>query len=37
MHAVAPLRAGAAVDRKTLRLMAVPALWPRPERVNSKP
>jgi hypothetical protein len=37
MHYVAPVRVVAAVDPKTLRLMALLALWLRPERVNSKP
>jgi hypothetical protein len=37
MHYVAPVRVVAAVDPKTLRLMALLTLWLRPERVNSKP
>ena len=36
MHDVAPVRAVAAVDRKTPRLMAVPALWLPAEKARSK-
>lgn len=36
MHYVPPVRAAAAVDRKTLRLLAVLALWLRAEKSTSK-
>nr|MBB5292304.1 hypothetical protein [Brevundimonas basaltis] len=36
MHYVAPVRAVATVDRKTLRLLAVPALWLRSDKSTSR-
>ncbi len=36
MHYVPPVRAVAAVDRKTLRLLAVPALWLKAEKATSR-
>ena len=36
MHYVPPVRAVATVDRKTLRLLAVLALWLRAEKATSK-
>ena len=36
MHYVAPVRAVATVDPKTLRLMAVLALWLRADKARSK-
>ena len=35
MHYVAPVRRGATVDRKTVRLLALLALWLRPEKATS--
>ncbi len=37
MHYVPPVRAVASVDRKTLRLMALLALWSRSDKARSKP
>ena len=37
MHYVPPVRAVAQVDPKTLRLMALLALWLRAEKANSRP
>lgn len=37
MHYVAPMRAVATVDQKTLRLLALVALWLKTEKANSKP
>lgn len=36
MHYVAPVQAVASVDRRTLRLMAVLALWLRADKARSK-
>jgi hypothetical protein len=36
MHYVPPVRAVAAVDRKTLRLLAVLALWLKAEKATSR-
>ena len=36
MHYVAPVRAVAALDPKTLRLMAVLALWLRADKARSR-
>lgn len=36
MHYVAPMRAVATVDAKTLRLLALVALWLKTEKANSK-
>lgn len=36
MHYVPPVRAVASVDRKTLRLMALLALWTRADKARSK-
>jgi hypothetical protein len=36
MHYVAPVRAVASVDARTLRLMAVLALWLRADKARSK-
>ncbi len=35
MHYVAPVRAVATVDRRTLRLLALLALWLRPGKATS--
>ena len=37
MHYVPPVRAVAQVDPKTLRLMALLALWLRAEKAKSRP
>ena len=37
MHYVAPVRAVAAIDRRTLRLLALLALWLRSEKATSRP
>ena len=37
MHYVSPVRTVTTVDRKTLRLLAVLALWLRSEKTTSKP
>jgi len=36
MHYVPPVRVVASVDRKTLRLLAVLALWLRSEKATSR-
>ncbi len=36
MHYVAPVRAVAKVDQKTLRLLAVLALWLKTDKATSK-
>ena len=37
MHYVAPVRAVAAIDRRTLRLLALLALWLRSGKATSRP
>ena len=37
MHYVPPVRAVAAVDRRTLRLLALLALWLRSGKATSRP
>ncbi len=35
MHYIPPVRAVATVDRRSLRLLALLALWPRSEKTTS--
>ncbi len=35
MHSVSPVRIVAGLEPKSLRLLALPALWPRSEKATS--